>query len=111
VLIVEDDQTARNAIRLILTRHGFAVSEAGTVGEAVASLTTHVPHWVLLDLMLPDGSGVNVLHHARREGLASRVCVVTGCCGDLLSDAIDAGAEHAFTKPLDVARLVQVMAK
>src|SRR4051794_18766469 len=54
VLVVEDDRTARRALTLLLRHRGFAVSEAGTIAEAVAGLAAR-PDWVLLDLMLPDG--------------------------------------------------------
>src|SRR5258706_5393709 len=52
VLIVEDDRSARTAIARLLARQGFAVSEAGTVAQAVTALSD-APHWILLDLMLP----------------------------------------------------------
>src|SRR5262245_47560309 len=64
VLIVEDDWAARKAITLILKKRGFAVSEAGSVADAFRGLGPpqhHPPEWVLLDLMLPDGSGIDVL--------------------------------------------------
>src|SRR6266498_40043 len=60
VLIVEDDRAARKAITQILKRQGFVVSEAGTVAEAMRGLAAQ-PRWILLDLMLPDGCGINVL--------------------------------------------------
>src|SRR4051812_47110870 len=60
VLIVEDDRAARTAIARLLKRLDFAVSEAATVAEAIEALA-HPPTWILLDLMLPDGCGINVL--------------------------------------------------
>jgi DNA-binding response OmpR family regulator len=84
------------------------VSEAGTVGEALREVDAP-PDWILLDLMLPDGSGTDVIRHVRAHRLASRVCIVTGCDADTLNDARTQGAEHAFTKPLDVERLISVM--
>src|SRR4051794_34133490 len=63
VLVVEDDRTARRALAALLRRQGFAVSEAGTVGDAVRALAGR-PDWVLLDVMLPDGCGLDVFRRA-----------------------------------------------
>lgn len=93
----------------ILKRLGFAPLEAGTVREAVGYLTAP-PQWILLDLMLPDGSGVDVLRKVRAERLPSRVCVISGCDPSVLQTARAAGADHVLTKPLDVSRLIDVLA-
>ena len=68
------------------------------------------PQWVLLDLMLPDGCGISVLERIRDASVPCTVCVITGC-GDsrVLGDARRAGAEHTFTKPLDVEGLMSLM--
>jgi len=87
---------------------GFAVSEAATVAEALAALADP-PAWILLDLMLPDGCGITVLRQVNANQLGSRVCIITGCHSELLSEAHNAGAEQIFLKPLDVGRLLQVM--
>jgi DNA-binding response OmpR family regulator len=108
VLIVEDDKAARTAISRILKMHAFTVSEAATIAEAMAALVDP-PAWILLDLMLPDGCGIEVLKSVRGDRLRCKVCVITGCGAELLEEARTAGAEHAFTKPLDVERLMEVM--
>src|SRR5687767_3972647 len=105
VLVVEDDPTARTAVSRILRSQGFTVSEAGTIAQAMAALAQG-PDWVLLDLMLPDGCGTQVLREARSEGKADRVCVVTGCAPPKVQEAQDLGAGCVLTKPLDVGRLL-----
>lgn len=121
VLVVEDDRTARRAITLILKKQGFAASEADTVAEALSKLSSRRYDWVLLDLMLPDGFGTEVLRAVRAgafntttdEGDADaeppRVCVITGCGADLVTEARLLGAEQVFTKPLDVERLLDLL--
>jgi DNA-binding response OmpR family regulator len=109
VLIVEDDRAARTAITKLLRRQGFAVSEAATVAEAMAGIAQAPPAWVLLDLMLPDGCGISVLQRVRAARLPCTVCIITGCDSQMLSEARRAGAEHTFTKPLDVERLMTLM--
>jgi DNA-binding response OmpR family regulator len=113
VLVVEDDSIARRAITLILKKRGFAASEAATVAEALRKLSDRPPEWVLLDLMLPDGYGTEILRAIRAaadDGEAPpRVCVITGCGGDLVTDARLLGAEQVLTKPLDVERLLELL--
>jgi DNA-binding response OmpR family regulator len=106
--VVEDDRAARRAIKLILRTQGFTVSEAGTVAEALGGLAQH-PDWVLLDLMLPDGSGTEVLRKIRSGGDACRVCVITGCGPEKLSEARRLNPEFVLKKPIDVERLVAVL--
>ena len=91
----------------ILKRQGYTVSEAGTVAEAVELLARR-PDWVLLDLMLPDGCGTEVLRRARDAG-GSRVCVVTGCGPDRIAAARELGPEALLCKPLDVGRLLSLL--
>jgi DNA-binding response OmpR family regulator len=89
------------------------VSEAGSVAEALGLLVSAPPapppDWVLLDLMLPDGSGHDVLRRVRADGIASRVCVVSGCGPLMLDEVRELGARHVFTKPLDVDGLIRVL--
>ena len=89
------------------------MSEAGTVAEAIAHLIGHpaAPQWILLDLMLPDGLGVDVIRKVRSDRVPSRVCVITGCAPEIAREAERAGAEITFTKPLDVDRLMAVLGK
>jgi DNA-binding response OmpR family regulator len=108
VLIVEDDQAARRAIARILRLRGFAVSEAATIAQALHQLAKP-PEWVLLDLMLPDGCGTRVIEQIRAGAIATHVCVITGCGQERIWEARDAGAEYAFTKPLDVSRLMALL--
>jgi DNA-binding response OmpR family regulator len=98
------------AISRILKKQGFAVSEASTVRDAVTCVLEQPPDWILLDLMLPDGCGISVLRKVQAEHLATKVCIVTGCAWEMLNEARRAGAQHTFTKPLDVRRLMTVLA-
>jgi ActR/RegA family two-component response regulator len=96
---------------MILRRRGYAVSEAATVADAIGLLGRNgdAPQWMLLDLMLPDGCGIDVLRRVRAANLSTRTCVITGCAASLLAEAREAGAEHTFVKPLDVQQLCTVM--
>ena len=67
------------------------------------------PDWVLLDLMLPDGCGSQVLRKARDDGGASKVCVITGCGPEKLEEVRAMGPELVLKKPVEVERLVAAL--
>ena len=109
VLVVDDDKSARKTITTILTKASFDVLEAGTVAEAVRRLADR-PDWILLDLMLPDGSGCGVLREVTGQGSPSRVCVISGAGPSMLGEARSLGARHVLSKPLDLPRLMSILA-
>lgn len=106
--MVEDDRAARKAIRFILKTNGFSVTEAGTVAEAMGALAQR-PDWVLLDLMLPDGCGTDVLRKLRAEGPPSKVCVITGCGPQKIEEVRVLGPDLILKKPLDVEGLLAAL--
>ena len=72
VLVVEDDPASRRALVSLLRLNGFEALFAVNVAEAMALIDT-APACVLLDLMLPDGTGAIVLQHVRKQCLPTRV--------------------------------------
>jgi CheY-like chemotaxis protein len=109
VLVIDDDKTARKTISTILAKAAFEVSEAGTVAEALGRLAER-PDWILLDLMLPDGSGCGVLREVTGQGSPSRVCVISGAGPTMIGEARSLGARQVLSKPLDVPRLMSILA-
>ena len=109
MLVVEDDRAARRAVTRILRTQGYSVTEAGSVADAMAGLAQR-PDWVLLDLMLPDGCGSEVLEKVHADRLMTRVCVVTGCAPAKLEEVRLLGPDHVLIEPLDVAQLMVVLA-
>ena len=67
VLVVDDDPTARDVLRRLLVRAGWQVAEAANGREGLAFLERSRPTLVLLDLMMPDMDGFEVLEAMRRE--------------------------------------------
>ena len=80
VFIVEDaPQTRKELANLLAHEKDFAViGEAGSVREALVGIETTLPEAVLLDISLPDGSGVEVLKFIRQHDLKISVVVLTG---------------------------------
>jgi len=101
VLVVEDDPASRRALVSLLNLSGFETIFASNLSEAIAQLDTG-PHCVLLDLMLPDGTGGAVLEFIRSQRLPIKVAITTGTADwrNFVS-----GSTHRpdaiFIKPLD----------
>jgi two-component system nitrogen regulation response regulator NtrX len=101
LLVVDDEPNIRRMLAALLEEEGHVVAAAGTVAEAVAALPGVAPDVVLLDLMLPDGSGMDVLERMRRQDPTVPVVMMSGRA--TLSDAVRAtrlGAFHFIEKPL-----------
>ena len=109
-LIVEDDRTSRRALERLLRAHDHEACSAATLAEALAVVRAWRPECVVLDLMLPDGTGTAVLELVRREALPVRVAIATGAHGAIVSEAELLAPDAVFRKPLDVARLTAWLA-
>ena len=77
-LIVEDDRICRDALAGLLRLKGHFVHCARTLHEALDKLHLFLPTRVILDVHLPDGSGLELLRRVRESRLPVRVAVVTG---------------------------------
>jgi DNA-binding response OmpR family regulator len=109
-LLVEDDPDTSEALTRILTRRGYEVDCASSVRQALLKLEA-APDCIVLDLMLPDGNGVELLRHVRACGLPVRIAIATGAGDtDLMSDAILLKPDAFFTKPIDATELVSWLA-
>ena len=109
-LLVEDDADTCEALMRILRRRGYEVDCARSLAEAVAKLAAE-PSCMLLDLMLPDGNGIELLRHVREADLPIRVAVATGSGDtDLMSDAILLRPDAFFTKPIDASEVLSWLA-
>jgi CheY-like chemotaxis protein len=113
VLIVEDDQDVGNVFRIALEMAGYQVTVVQDVSKALGALTQELPDAVVLDLMLTDSSGLDVVRYLRKEP-ASRdlpILVVSGATGGYqMGQAFSAGADLFLGKPVAVEELVRVVA-
>lgn len=110
VLIVDDEQMTRWTLAEALRRWGYALAEAGTVGEALAVFDAELPSAVLLDVNLPDGTGLDVLREIKRRPSQSVVIMMTG--NVLVEDTISAlrgGAYDFVGKPIKLEELQVTM--
>ena len=99
-LIVEDDPVSALLSRRVLEQDGFVVDEARTGGDAIACALGTDYDAIVLDLGLPDTSGLLVVQTLRREGRTTPVLVLTGMDDAAMTvRALDAGADDYIQKP------------
>ena len=107
ILLIEDDIELGNGVRIALEDQGLQVTWVRRLQEAVQALDTTACDLVLLDLGLPDGSGLSLLTRLRRDKQVTPVLVLTA--RDSLEDRIaglDSGADDYLVKPIALAELL-----
>ncbi|TET85337.1 MAG: sigma-54-dependent Fis family transcriptional regulator [Anaerolineales bacterium] len=110
VLIVDDEETARSFISEALSDAGYEAVEAGDLAEANKFVDTGAADIVLLDVMLPDGSGLSLLDRLSMENPSPPVILITAYGEvDTAVEAMKKGAQDFLQKPLDLDRLIQAV--
>jgi CheY-like chemotaxis protein len=106
ILVVDDDAAVLTSMRRLLASLGHAVTTAGSAAEALARFDAH--DVAIIDLGLPDRSGLELVPDIRRLCVKTRVAIWTGSTeARLLTEAAAAvGADAVFDKPPDVQKLV-----
>ena len=106
ILVVDDDQAIRWTLREALQSWGFIASEAGSVAEGLAAFNAELPAAVLLDIDLPDGSGLDLLREIKRENDDAIVIMITGNVHvDNTISALRGGAYDFIGKPISLEEL------
>jgi two-component system, OmpR family, KDP operon response regulator KdpE len=106
ILIVEDDPNIRKLVRVNLVKRGYTVSEAGDSHEAIALFQEVPVDLVLLDLMLPGLSGVDICLWIRARSDVPIIVLSARMEEDLKVAALDAGADDYVTKPFGQEELL-----
>ena len=106
VLVVDDEPQIVRGLKVILRDAGYAVETASTKQQALDAVSVRPPDALVLDLVLPDGSGVDVCTEIR--GWSSLPIVVLSAVGDEREKvrALDAGADDYVTKPFGTDELL-----
>src|SRR2546421_8380737 len=99
VLVVDDELQIVRGLKVILRAAGYVVEAAATKAEALDAVSVRPPDVLVLDLILPDGSGVEVCEEIR--GWSGLPVIVLSAVGDEREKvrALDAGADDYVTKP------------
>jgi two-component system NtrC family response regulator/two-component system response regulator HydG len=113
ILVVDDEQNARVALREILTDEGYEVEEAADGEEALQRLATFAPAAVLADVRMPRMDGITLLKHAREQAGSDAVFVMMTAFASIEAavEAMRAGAENYLVKPLDMNAVLVVLEK
>jgi two-component system, OmpR family, KDP operon response regulator KdpE len=106
VLVVDDEPQIVRGLKIILRDAGYAVESAETKAQALAALGSRPPDALVLDLVLPDGEGVEVCREVRR--FSRLPILVLSAVGDEREKvrALDAGADDYVTKPFGTGELL-----
>jgi len=106
VLVVDDERQILRALRIILTDAGFEVATADTAGEALDALALRPPDAAILDLILPDGNGVEICRSIREW--SEMPVIVLSAVGEEAEKvrALEAGADDYVTKPFGPDELI-----
>lgn len=103
ILVVDDDEVFRQRLARALRDRGWTVVEAADASQAQAALASATVSHAVIDLRLPDGSGLDVVRAAAARARPPRMVVLTGY-GSIATalEAVKLGAVHYLTKPARV---------
>jgi len=111
VLVVEDEPRVAAMLRDVLVELGYIVTVAGGGAEALQLVPVFAPDVVLLDLLMPEMSGVEVLEHLRRDRPTLPVVIMSGNEDvDVARAALRDGAFDYLGKPFKIDALARVVA-
>ncbi|MCE0493203.1 phosphate regulon transcriptional regulator PhoB [Vibrio salinus] len=109
ILVVEDEAPIREMLCFVLEQKGYQAVEAEDYDTAINRLSEPYPDLVLLDWMLPGGSGINFIKHMKREELTRNIPVVMLTARGEEEDKVrglEVGADDYITKPFSPKELV-----
>ncbi|HEY0159268.1 MAG TPA: sigma-54 dependent transcriptional regulator [Thermoanaerobaculia bacterium] len=110
VLIVDDDRATSAGMADVVEEWGYEPEVADTVKAGWASINKLIPDVAIVDLKLPDGSGLDLLHRIKESYPDVSVIILTGhATVDSAVKALKVGAEDYVTKPVDLPRLQVIL--
>ena len=107
ILLVDDENDLRMLVAERLGMEGYHVAEAARVKDAVKMLGQSEYDLLLLDVRLPDGTGLDVLKYMKDAGKNTPVIMLTGTTGlDIAVESVRLGARDYVTKPAKLSYLL-----
>lgn len=110
ILIVDDDRDTRTIIKTILTAKGYKTIEAASGKEALASVESFNPALILLDIMMPEMSGYDVIARLKMRPETQNIPVILLSAKaeseDILTGYQDYAIEYYITKPFTPKELI-----
>ncbi|MGZ5036007.1 MAG: sigma-54-dependent transcriptional regulator [Usitatibacter sp.] len=111
VLIVDDDANTREALAALVTQEGFTTAVAGSVAEARIQLVRQRPDVVLMDLRLPDGSGIDLFEDLEDRSSIETILITGHASVESAVEALRLGASDYLTKPVNLPRLKAILSR
>src|SRR4029079_406061 len=113
VLIVDDEEPARQGLSEVVARWGYVTETAADGQEAVERVESFAPHVVITDVVMPNLDGFKLLAHLRTEHPETSVILLTGqgSVDAAIRSVKDEGAFYYFEKPIDMRRFQLVLRK
>src|SRR5260221_5423569 len=109
ILVVEDNEKSMKLFRDVLRATGYRTLEASTGGQALLLAARHGPALVLMDIRLPDMTGVEAVARLRMDERTTRIPVVALTAQAMKGDRerfIEAGFDGYLSKPVDIDELL-----
>ena len=112
-LIVEDDPNSLSGLSAIVAADGFSVDTAISLAQARAALSRFIPDVVLIDLHLPDGSGLDLLSHlpAQPDGVLPVIVMTGNATVESAIEGLRHGIWDYLLKPVNIPRLRSLLAR
>jgi excisionase family DNA binding protein len=108
VLVVDDDPHVREFVRINLELEGYSVREAGSARDGLEALEEQPPELILLDVMMPEMDGWEMLRRAQERHGAVPVIMFSGKVDDRAADDAESrGAQGFIGKPFDPQQLIE----
>jgi len=109
ILVVEDEQPIRSMLDFALNKEGYQTVEAGTIKQARNALDVEHPDLILMDWMLPDATGVDLVKELKEKEETKKIPIImlTANSGENFKiRGLNAGADDYMTKPFSPRELI-----
>jgi len=114
ILIVDDHEHLRHILASILRVRGYEIHEAGTAAQGIERALSTQPHLILMDIQLPDFSGLEAARLIRQNPASAHIPIV-GCTAvfgpEMRPQALAVGMVEYLQKPISSALLIATVAK
>src|SRR3954469_21331201 len=111
VLIVDDDAETRDSLAALARAEGFTTATAGSIAEARIQLVRQKPDVVLMDLQLPDGSGIDLFDDLEDRSSVETILITGHASVESAVEALRLGASDYLVKPVNVQRLKALLSR
>lgn len=107
IFLLEDDTYLRDGLSEMLSNQGYEVTASGTIAEARGIIMSRSFSLIILDVMLPDGSGLDFCASLRAAGVTVPILFLTACDDEInIVKGLDSGADDYVTKPFKLLELM-----